>query len=96
MQNDRIESDSKGAKTRYPFLKIMIYLFRLSAIVPVFFGFVAALTDVEGDSPGAMVLVVCAGGILGLLLLAFAELIKVFMDIASTNEQILRLMEKDK
>lgn len=73
-------------------LKAISLLIRLSAIVPSFFAILFVLTtQSDGDSPGALMMVLCAGGIASLLLFAAGSMIRLVLEI-STN--LARILEK--
>ncbi|PKN79108.1 MAG: hypothetical protein CVU48_06380 [Candidatus Cloacimonetes bacterium HGW-Cloacimonetes-1] len=79
----------------YPLLRFLSFLLKLSALAPVFFGFLAAFTT-DGDSPGLLLLFVAAGCITGLLLFTAGEVIKVLADLAEFSRQRLnQLRAKD-
>ncbi len=75
-------------------LKVVSLLLRLSAIVPIFFAILFVLTTkAYGDSPGALMMVLCAGGIAGLILFAAGSMIRLVMEIATNLAMILEQLK---
>jgi len=75
-------------------LKVLSVLLRLSAIVPIFFAILFVLTtQADGDSPGAMMMVLCAGGIAGLILFAAGSMLRLVMEIATNLVKILEQLK---
>ena len=81
------DKTAQTRKTGYPLLRVLSFLLKLSALVPVFFGFLAAFTS-DGDSPGLLMLFVAAGCIAGLLLFTAGEVVRMLTDLAESSKQI--------
>ncbi len=78
----------------YPLIKTVSLLLKISMIVPLFFAILIVLTsDPGGDSPGAKMLVLCAGGIAALMLFAAGSMIRLVMEIATNLAKILEQLK---
>lgn len=88
---ETMECQTKSAVgMNYPLIRIVSLLLKVSMIVPVFFAILIVLTsDPGGDSPGAKMLVLCAGGIAGLILFAAGSMLRLVMEIATNLAKIL-------
>jgi len=85
------ETENTGTRK---LLNLISILLRLSAIVPIFFSILFVLTTkADGDSPGALMLMLCVGGIAALLLFAAGSMIRLVMEIAANLARILNILE---
>lgn len=93
--NNALSKEKRDFSTRnHQSLKLVSLLIRLSAIVPVFFAILTVITtESQNDSPGALMLMLCVGGIAALLLFAAGSMIRLVMEIAANLARILNILE---